>query len=444
MGLKILVAEDEAITLKHIIHSLRKEGYAVTGVTNGADAAARISEEHFDIVITDIKMPGMDGLSLLALIKEKEPDTDVLIITGFGSIESAVEAVKKGASEYLTKPFNLDELILKIKKLQEKIRLEKENTALKATLGLTGQYPFIAKSRMMKRVMEVIGSIKNSDCNVLLTGESGVGKGLVAKLIHHSSNRKEMPFIALNCAVFTEELLASELFGHEKGSFTGAVAQKKGLMELADASTLFLDEIAEMSPSLQAKLLKVIEDGEFMRVGGTRTIRIDIRLITATNQNIANLIREGKFREDLYYRLNVMDIFIPPLRERKEDIVPLCNHFLTKYAVKENKRINGFSGEVMDILLSYGFPGNVRELENIIERAVILEKTSLIRPESLPQSIKLFQVETIDPNRVKTIDELNREYAERILDFTDHNRSKAAELLGISRTSLWRILKKQD
>ncbi|MHB8880621.1 MAG: sigma-54-dependent transcriptional regulator [Thermodesulfovibrionales bacterium] len=444
MSLKILIAEDEAITLKHIVYGLQKEGHTVTGVGDGAEAAALIGEGGFDIVITDIKMPGLDGLSLLALIKERAPGTDVVMITGFGSIESAVEAMKKGAAEYITKPFNLDELILKISRLEEKKRLEKENRAFKVSLGLDQKYPFIAKSRMMKRVVEVIGSITNSDCNVLLTGESGVGKGLVAKLIHYTGARKDRPFIGLNCAVFTEDLLASELFGHEKGAFTGALAAKKGLVEIADTGTLFLDEIAEMSPSLQAKLLKAIEDREFIRVGGTRAIRVDIRLIAATNQNLAGMIKEGKFREDLYYRLNVMDIFIPPLRERRGDIVPLCEHFLAKYTRKENKKITGFAKETMDILQSYGFPGNVRELENIIERAVILERTALIQPGSLPQSIKLFEVETIDPNRVKTIDELNREYAERILDFVDHNRSKAAELLGISRTSLWRILKRQD
>jgi len=442
--LKILVAEDEAITLKHIVYTLQKEGYAVTGVDNGTEAAARLAEEEFDIVVTDIKMPGMDGLALLALVKEKAPDTDVVIITGFGSIESAVEAMKKGATEYVTKPFNLDELVIKIARLKEKKRLENENRALKVFLGIDKQYPFIAKSRSMKRVLEVVGSITSSDCNVLLTGESGVGKGLVARLIHHSGIRKDRPFLALNCAIFTEELLASELFGHEKGAFTGAVGSKKGLLEIADTGTLFLDEIAEMSPSLQAKLLKVIEDHEFMRVGGTRQIRVDVRLIAATNQNLANLIREGKFREDLFYRLNVMDIYIPPLRERKSDIAPLCSHFLAKYARKEQKQVTRISKEAMETLLSYGFPGNVRELENIIERAVILEKTQVIQPESLPQSLKLFDVETIDPNRVKTIDELNREYAEKVLDFVDHNRSKAADLLGISRTSLWRILKKEE
>ncbi|MBI4697454.1 MAG: sigma-54-dependent Fis family transcriptional regulator, partial [Nitrospirae bacterium] len=287
-----------------------------------------------------------------------------------------------------------------------------------------------------------INNIVSSDCNVLLTGESGVGKGLVAKLIHYTGPRREKPFLALNCAIFTEELLASELFGHEKGAFTGAVASKQGLIEIANNGSLFLDEIAEMTPTLQAKLLKVIEDKEFMRVGGVRPIRVDVRIIAATNQNINSIVSTGKFREDLYYRLNVMDIFIPPLRERKEDISPLSRHFLEKHSKKANKKITGFSKDAMDMLMTYNFPGNVRELENIIERAVILEKASSIQLASLPQSIKLFQVETITPKKIKTIDEINKEYAEKVLEFVEQNKSKAADILGISRTSLWRILKK--
>ena len=442
MTFKVLIAEDEEITLKHLSYALDKEGYAVTGVKNGLDALKQLEKEAFDFLIADIKMPGMDGLTLLKEVKGKYPDMDVMIITGFGSIESAVDAMRRGASDYITKPFNLDELILKIKKLEEKKRLEKENTALKISLGLDKDTPLIARSKAMKRIVDIISGIRNSDCNVLITGESGVGKGLVAKLIHNTGMRKDKPFLALNCATFTEELLASELFGHERGAFTGAVAAKQGLVEIANDGTLFLDEIAEMSPNLQAKLLKVIEDKEFLRVGGTRTIKVDVRFIAATNQNIKQLISNGRFREDLYYRLNVMDIHISPLRERKEDITPLAKHFLEKYSRKANKKIEGFTTDAMDMLLSYGFPGNVRELENIIERAVILESASRIRPESLPQSIKLFQVEAIDPNRVKTIDELNREYAEKVLELAEGNKSKAADILGISRTSLWRILKK--
>jgi len=442
MTFKVLIAEDEEITLKHLSYALEKSGYAATGVKNGLDALKQLEKEAFDFLIADIKMPGMDGLTLLKEVNEKYPDLDVMIITGFGSIESAIDAMKKGASDYITKPFNLDELILKIKKLEGEKRLERENTALKISLGLNKDTPLIPRSKAMKRIVDIISGIRNSDCNVLITGESGVGKGLVAKLIHKTGLRKDKPFLALNCATFTEELLASEIFGHERGAFTGAVTSKQGLIEIANNGTLLLDEIAEMPPNLQAKLLKVIEDKEFLRVGGIRTIRVDVRFIAATNQNIKQLISDGRFREDLYYRLNVMDIHISPLRERKEDITPLAKHFIEKYSRKANKKIEGFTTDAMNLLLSYGFPGNVRELENIIERAVILENTSRIRAESLPQSIKFFQVEAIDPNRIKTIDELNRDYVGKVLDLVGGNKSRAAELLGISRTSLWRILKK--
>ena len=442
MSLKILIAEDEEVTSRHLKYALQKEGYNLTCVNNGIDAFDKLEKERFDILIADIKMPGMDGITLLGKVKEKYPDTEVIIITGFGSIESAVNAMKKGATDYITKPFNIDELNLKINKIQEKKSLEKENIALKTSLALDKDTPFIAKSKPMERVIEIINSIATSDCNVLITGESGAGKGLVAKLIHYTGLRKEKPFLAINCAIFTEELLASELFGHEKGAFTGAIATKQGLIEIADKGTLFLDEIADMPPNLQAKLLKVIEDKEFLRVGGTRPIRVNVRFIAATNQNIKILVSSGRFREDLYYRLNVMDIFIPPLRERKKDIAPLSKHFLDKHSKKLIKKFTGFAKETSDILMSYGFPGNVRELENIIERAIILEKTSQITSESLPQSIKLFQVEAVNPQNVKTIDEVNKEYAEKVLEFSEDNKSKAAELLGISRTSLWRILKK--
>jgi transcriptional regulator with PAS, ATPase and Fis domain len=301
----------------------------------------------------------------------------------------------------------------------------------------------IAKSESMKQILVMIEGIKDSDCNVLLTGETGVGKSLLAKIIHFTSRRQNMPFLSLNCATLTEELLASELFGHEKGAFTGAIRTKQGLVEIADSGTLFLDEISEMAPNLQAKLLKVIEEGEFYRVGGTRPIKVDVRFIAATNQNVKGAIAEGRFREDLYYRLNIMEIFIPPLRDRKEDIEPLSEHFLAKHLPETNKNISGFTRKSMDVLKAYSFPGNVRELENIIERAIIIEKGSLITPESLPQTLKIFQIETFEPERIKTIDELNKDYAEKVLELAGGNKSKTAELLGISRTSLWRILKEE-
>ncbi len=443
MAFKILVAEDEDITLKHLLNALQKQGYQATGTQNGSDALQKIESDQFDLLIADIKMPGMTGIELLDKIRERQIDVEVIIITGFGSIGSVVDAMKKGAYDYVTKPFNLDELLLKVGKIREQKTLRRENIALKAYAGIDKKVSIIARSEPMNNILSVIEGMKDSECNVLLTGETGVGKSLLAKIIHFTSRRQGMPFLSINCATLTEELLASELFGHEKGAFTGAVKTKQGLVEIADTGTLFLDEIAEMAPNLQAKLLKVIEEGEFYRVGGTRPIRVDVRFIAATNQNVRTVITEGRFREDLYYRLNIMEIFIPPLRDRRDDIIPLCNYFLEKHLPRSRKKITGFTKEAIQVLTHYSFPGNVRELENIIERAIIIEKGSVISPESLPQTIKMFQIETIEPDRIKTIDELNKEYAEKVLDLVGGNRSKAAEVLGISRTSLWRILKEE-
>ncbi len=443
MAFKILVAEDEDITLKHLLNALQKEGYQAVGTQDGSDAFQKIESDHFDLLIADIKMPGMTGIELLEKIRDRQIEAEVIIITGFGSIGSVVDAMKKGAYDYVTKPFNLDELLLKVGKIRDQKALKRENIALKAYAGIDKKVSIIAKSEPMNNILSVIEGMKESDCNVLLTGETGVGKSLLAKIIHFTSRRQGMPFLSINCATLTEELLASELFGHEKGAFTGAVKTKQGLVEIADTGTLFLDEIAEMAPNLQAKLLKVIEEGEFYRVGGTRPIRVDVRFIAATNQNVRTVIAEGRFREDLYYRLNIMEIFIPPLRDRREDIIPLCNYFLEKHLPRSRKKITGFTKDATQVLLHYSFPGNVRELENIIERAIIIEKGSFITPESLPQTIKMFQIETIEPDRVKTIDELNKEYAEKVLDLLGGNRSKAAEMLGISRTSLWRLLKEE-
>ena len=443
MDFKILIAEDEEITLKQLLSTLQKEGWEAAGVKDGNQAFQGISNGHFDLLIADIKMPGLSGIEILDRMKGKYPATEVIIITGFGSIGSAVEAMRKGACDYITKPFDLDELILKIKKIQEQKNLKRENLALKTFIGMDKKVSIIAKSKGMKKILHLIEGIKDSDCNVLLTGETGVGKNLLARIIHSTSKRRDMPFLSINCATLTEELLASELFGHERGAFTGAIKTKQGLVEIADTGTLFLDEIAEMSPNLQAKLLKVIEDGEFFRVGGTRPIKVDVRFIAATNQNVSNIISEGRFRRDLYYRLNIMEIFIPPLRERRDDIEPLSMYLLQKHLPRYNKKITGFTKEAMDILIGYSFPGNVRELENIIERAIILEKNSLITPATLPQTIKIFQIETIEPERIKTIEDLNKEYAERVIEMLGGNKSKAAEVLGISRTSLWRILKEE-
>jgi DNA-binding NtrC family response regulator len=443
MAFKILIAEDEEITVKHLVNTLSKEGYVVDSATNGLDALRKTEADTFDLLIADIKMPGMTGIELLENVRERAPETEVIIVTGFGSIGSAIEAMKKGAVEYVTKPFDLDELILKVNKIRDRKGLVRENIALKTYLGMDKKVSIIARSKPMMQILETIEGIKGSESSIFFTGETGVGKSLLAKIVHFTSRRQERPFLSINCATLTEELLASELFGHERGAFTGAVKTKQGLVEIADTGTLFLDEIAEMAPNLQAKLLKVIEEGEFYRVGGTRPIHVDVRFIAATNQDVRGLISAGKFREDLYYRLNVMEIFIPPLRDRRDDIEPLAAYFLKKHLPRSNKKITGFTKEALAVLANYSFPGNVRELENIVERAIILEKGSVITPESLPQSMSVFQIETLDPSKVRTLEELSKDYAEKVLEYYGGNRTKAAEVLGISRTSLWRILKEE-
>lgn len=443
MTFKVLIAEDEDITRKHIVNALRDEEYEVEDVDNGLDALARIETADFDVLIADIKMPRMDGLELLSKVKEVSPETEVIVITGFGSISSAVDAMKKGADDYLPKPFDLDELVLKIRRMRDRKALKQENVALKTYLDMEADIAVVAASKSMKKVLDVIRRIQESDCTVLLTGESGVGKNLLAKVIHFSSPRRSRPFLSLNCATLTAELLASELFGHEKGSFTGAVSQKPGLMQIADSGTLYLDEIAEVPPNLQAKLLQAIEEKQFFRVGGTKPVHVDVRFIAATNQNLTEALAQGTFRKDLYYRLNVMEINIPPLRERKSDIEPLGKSFLHRHSPEYRKKIKGFTSEAIEVLKNYSFPGNVRELENIIERAVILEKGPYVTPESLPQSLKLFQIETLEPDRVKPLEEMDREYAQYVVDMLGGNRTEAARLLGISRTSLWRMLKEK-
>lgn len=441
--MKILIAEDEDITRKHIADILAEEGYDVEATSNGAEAYRRIKADSYDVLIADIKMPGMDGLELLCKVKQDSPETDVIIITGYGSIGSAVAAMKQGAHDYIPKPFELDELILRMKKLRDQKELMRENIALKTSLEALKDITVVAESESMKRILGIIQSIQDSDCTVLLTGESGVGKNLLAKIIHYSGPRRKKPLLSINCATFTEELLASELFGYEKGAFTGAAAQKQGLVEIAGGGTLYLDEIAEMPPNLQAKILKVIEDKEFFRVGGVKPIKVDVRFIAATNQNIGQAIDKGTFRRDLYYRLNVMEIYIPPLRERKKDIEPLSRHFLKKHGPKYGKNIKGFAKSALEILKNYSFPGNVRELENIIERAVILEKSAYITPESLPHIITMFQIETLEPGKIKPLDEFEKEYAKSVVEMLGGNKAEAARLLGISRTSLWRMLKEE-
>jgi two-component system, NtrC family, response regulator HydG len=441
VNFRILIAEDEDITRKHLLYALTKEGYEAVGARNGREALSLIESEHFDVLITDIKMPEMDGIELLERVKERHHGIEVLIITGFGSIDSAVDAMKKGAYEYITKPFNLDELILKVRNIHERSSLKKENLAMRAFLGMDKGVSIVARSESMRKIVGVVEDLKDSDCNVFLTGETGVGKGLLARIIHATSRRRNMPFLSLNCATLSEDLLVRELFGYEKGAFEGALKGKQGLVEIADSGTLFCDEITEMTPRLQATLRKLLEEGEFFREGGTSPVKANVRLIAATQREVRELISRGMFAQDLYSRLAAMEIFVPPLRERREDIEPLALFFLKKHLQGTNKVIPGFTEDAAQVLREYSFPGNVRELENIVERAVILEKGDLITSSSLPRSIKIFRIETFPPGRVQTISEITRDYAERVLELAEGDKLKAAELLGISEISLWKILK---
>jgi DNA-binding NtrC family response regulator len=443
MSLKILIAEDEDITRKHLLYALKKEGYQAVGARNGREALELIEEEYFDLLITDVRMPEMSGIELLEKVKERFPGVEVLIITGFGSIDSAVEAMKKGAYEYITKPFNLDELILKVKNLQERKVLKQENFAFRTLYGMRRGISIISRSESMKTIMEVIERIRDAESCVLITGENGAGKTLLAKMLHFTSRRQHMPFLSVNCATLGEDLLDEELFGSEEEPQKGAPCTKHGFIEIADAGTLFLNQIIAMPGGLQEKILKVIEEGEFYRLGGKMPLKSNVRFIAATNRNIPSVISEGRFMEELYYHLNVIEIFIPPLREHMEDLEPLCDFFLKKYLTGSNKEIRGFSDETIEILRGYSFPGNVRELENIIERAVILEKSPLITAESLPRSIKMFRVEMFHPDRIQTLGELSKEYAEKVLALAEGNKLNAAKLLGISEIELWKILKEK-
>lgn len=439
MTFKIIIAEDEDITRKHLIQALTREGYSAVGVKNGRKALDRIEREYFDLLITDIRMPEMSGMELLERVKEKHHGVEVLIITGFGTIDSAVDAMKKGACEYITKPFNLDELIIKIRNLHERVSLKRQNLALKTCFGMNKGVSLVSASDSMRRIMDIIEAIRDSDCAVVLTGEAGVGKRLLAKMIHFTSRRHNMPFFSLSCGGLAPRPFSEELFGYEEEG--AEVRGKAGLFEIAHSGTIFLEDITEISHESQLRLLRAIRDNEVFRAGGKNPMKVDVRVIASTERDIKEEIQRRRFSRDLYYTLNTAEIYVPPLRERKEDIAPLAEHFLKKYRCEINRDISGFQEESMNILLDYSYPGNVRELENIIERAAIVERSPLITPDSLPRSIKMFRIQTFTPDRICTIDELTRDYAERVLQLAGGDKKKAALVLGIPVTELWRIMK---
>ena len=439
----ILITDDESSQRSILRGYLEQSGYKVLEAASGSEAINIIEGNLIDIVLSDFKMPDLDGLELLKKIKTLNPEISVVIITAFGTIENAVIAMKEGAYDYLTKPIDLDELEIVIKKISERQNLISENKLLREQLADRYNFEgFVVNSAKMEEIINLAGRVASSKATVLLRGESGTGKEVLAKAIHFASPRKDKPFIAVNCAALNENLLESELFGHEKGAFTGAEKQRRGRFELADGGTLFLDEVGDLPLSTQIKLLRVLQEGQFERVGGSQSVNVDVRILTATNQNLEQLIDKNKFREDLLYRINVVTIMIPPLRERKEDIPPLVEFFISKYISDSNKKKIDFSREAMDILLKYDYPGNVRELENIIHHSLVLSRNEIIESNDLPINIRTLPFESkfkksdVDSTLPEQVETLEKSLVLDSLKKTNGNQVKASKLLGISERNL--------
>jgi two-component system, NtrC family, response regulator len=448
----ILIVDDEKNYLVVLEALLSAEGYEIITADNVRDALRLMEESDLDLVLTDMKMPGMSGMDLLVESKRRKPEVPVIMMTAYGTIEMAVEAMKKQAYDYITKPFQNEELKLTIKKALENYRLIKENRRLSEALSERHRYRnIIGKSRPMLQIYDLIDKVAQSKASVLITGASGTGKELIAKAIHYEGLRRGRPFISVNCGALTETLLESELFGHEKGAFTGAVALKKGRFELADGGTLFLDEVGDMPPSLQVKLLRVLQEMEFERVGGTKTLKVDVRVLSASNRNLKEDVSSGLFREDLYYRLNVIHIDVPPLRERLEDIRLLVNHFIEKYRKDEGKDKIELSPEVWQTLYAHSWPGNIRELENVIERAVVLNSDGVIELKDLPaefskrrEELDLDRFVPPDAPLQTVLEEVEEKMIRRALRQSDNVQSHAAERLGITKSLIQHKMKKYN
>jgi two-component system response regulator AtoC len=437
----ILVVDDERVMRDSLSEWLREDGYEVVAVEDGAQALNKVHSEKWDVLLVDLKMPGMDGIEVLTEVKKFDQDIPVIIMTAYATVDSAVRAMKEGAYDYIVKPFNPEEIGLAIRKIIAYQDLLKENIYLRQELEK--KYAFmdiIGKSHKMQEVLALVKTVAKSNSTILIEGESGTGKELVARAIHNSSLRSEGPFVAVSCAALPESLLESELFGHEKGAFTGAVSRKKGRFELANNGTLFLDEIGDISPKTQVGLLRVLEEKAFMRVGGTEVINTDVRIISATNKDLKKLVAQAKFREDLYYRINVVSIQLPPLRDRKQDIPLLVQHFLKKYCIENKKELDGLSEEASRLLMKYDWPGNVRELENVIERAVVVAKGNIILPEDLPPLAS--SEGRFEPTSDMSLQELERKHILRVLQSNDWNITKTAKKLGIDRNTLSSKIKK--
>jgi len=450
---KILVIDDSPEIVNLFSDYLQTEGYEVDTAGDGAIGISLVERNSYDLIVTDLKMPGTDGMEVLKYIREHSPDTLCIILTGYGTVKSAVEAIKMGAFDYLTKPVKMDEILVTFQRAFEYRDLKRENLHLRSQLKKKYRFEnIIGDSEEMQKVFEVIEKVADTDSTVLILGESGTGKELVAKAIHYNSYRREKPFVPVNCAAIPGELLESELFGHEKGAFTNAIRMRIGRFELANGGTVFLDEIGDMNPMLQSKLLRVLQERQFERVGGIKTIKTDIRIIAATHQNLKALVQQRKFREDLYYRLNVIPIEIPPLREKKSDIPLLAHYFLDQFNRRKKKRIRGIREDAMARLVQYEWPGNVRELENTIERVIILLDGDFVTPADLPDKFQgIPRRETTPPADIPesgislddAVNEFERNLIMQALIKTGWVKNKAAQLLNLNRTTLIEKIRRQ-
>jgi two-component system response regulator AtoC len=440
---RVAVVDDEPITRREVRRGLVKDNYIVEVFGDGKSVLKRSRSDPFDLVLCDLRLPDLDGLQILRKIKKDHPSTEVIIITAYSAVETAIEAIREGAFHYVTKPIKMAELRSLVSRSLEKVHLVKEKEALKMALfSKTRDRDLIGHSQPILGVRRLIRKVANLNCNVLIQGESGTGKEIVARSLHLQSMRRDKPFVSFNCGGFTQELIANELFGHEKGAFTGAVDTKVGLLESSDKGTIFLDEIGEMPASMQVKLLRFVQERTVLRVGGIRPIPVDVRLVAASNQDLKTLVRDKKFREDLYFRLNVVLISLPPLRGRAEDIPILINHFLEHYRTLFDKDISSLDAEAMEILLRYPFPGNVRELENIIERTVALTDGPVIHPRDLPNDLQQLSISSLDNWELASLEEKEKEYIHQVLVLTDFKKGLAAEILKVPRTTLWRKMKR--
>jgi DNA-binding NtrC family response regulator len=441
----ILVADDDLVARDLLVEVLVREGYRVRAAGGGEEAIRLAESEVFDLALIDLRMPDVDGLAVLAKIRALDPAPPVLILTAFATIETAIDAIRRGAYDYLSKPFRIDEIKLGVRRALEAQQLVRDNRQFREELrgryvveGLIGQSP------EMVAIYRLVARVAGLDTTVLLQGETGTGKELVARAIHYASPRAARPFVVVDCAALPESLFESELFGHERGAFTGAVQSRRGMLETADGTTCFLDEISELSLGLQAKLLRVLQERVLRRVGGNEPIPVNLRLIAATNRDLRKRVEEGTFREDLYYRLNGVTITMPPLRERGADIPLLAHDFMQRYAAAAGKRLEGFSREALALLADYRWPGNVRELEHAVERAVALCRSALILPEDLPPEIRAETARPPElPARRMTLEEVKRWYVAAVLEETGGNKLRAAEILGIDRRTLYRILERE-